>query len=141
MGLMRRCMTIMHSFMGLMYRCMTIRHDVIGLMYRCMTIRHIVLGLRQNYMESVQYYYGVTVIYTVRYICMQFMYAYTNCEEHFYGVQTQLYEFYSHSSVHRNYTLITLIRSNEIQQYAGVYLLQNFSTLLYMMGAIGTRNM
>ena len=35
------------------------------------------------------------------------------------------YIFYIHGSVHRDYILI---RSNEIQQYAGVYLLQNYST-------------
>ena len=33
--------------------------------------------------------------------------------------------FYIHGSVHRNYILI---RSNEMQQYAGIYLLQNHST-------------
>jgi hypothetical protein len=65
-----------------------------GLMYRCMIIRRIVLGLRQNYMESVQYYYGVTVIYTVRYIYMDFMYTYTKCEALFYGVQAQLHELF-----------------------------------------------
>jgi len=34
-------------------------------------------------------------------------------------------EFYIHGSVHRD---SVLIRFNEIQQYAGVYLLQNYST-------------
>ena len=34
-------------------------------------------------------------------------------------------EFYIHGSVHRN---SILIRSNEMQQYAGVYLLQSCST-------------
>ena len=34
-------------------------------------------------------------------------------------------QFYIHSSVHREFILI---RSNEMQQYAGVYLLQNYST-------------
>ena len=34
-------------------------------------------------------------------------------------------EFYIHGSVHRD---SILIRSNEMQQYAGVYLLQNYST-------------
>ena len=34
-------------------------------------------------------------------------------------------EFYIHGSVHRDFILIT---SNELQQYAGVYLLQNYST-------------
>jgi hypothetical protein len=33
--------------------------------------------------------------------------------------------FYIHGSVHRN---PTLIRSNKMQQYAGLYLLQNHST-------------
>ena len=33
--------------------------------------------------------------------------------------------FYIHGSVHRD---SILIRSNEMQQYAGVYLLQNYST-------------
>ena len=33
--------------------------------------------------------------------------------------------FYIHGSVHRN---SVLIRSNKMQQYAGVYLLQNYST-------------
>jgi len=33
--------------------------------------------------------------------------------------------FYIHGSVHRN---SILIRSNEMQQFAGVYLLQNYST-------------
>jgi len=32
-------------------------------------------------------------------------------------------EFYIHGCVHRD---STLIRSNEMQQYAGVYLLQNY---------------
>jgi len=36
-----------------------------------------------------------------------------------------LSEFYIHGNVYRNYILI---RSNEMQQYAGVYLLQNYST-------------
>ena len=34
-------------------------------------------------------------------------------------------EFYIHGSVHRE---SILIRSNDMQQYAGVYLLQNYST-------------
>ena len=34
-------------------------------------------------------------------------------------------EFYIHGSVHRD---SMLIRSNEMEQYAGVYLLQNYST-------------
>ena len=34
-------------------------------------------------------------------------------------------EFYIHSSVHRN---SMLIRSNKMQQYAGIYLLKNHST-------------
>ena len=34
-------------------------------------------------------------------------------------------KFYIHGSVHRD---SILIRSNEMQQYAGVYLLQNYST-------------
>ena len=38
---------------------------------------------------------------------------------------TSVIEFYIHGSVHRN---STLIRSNKMQQYAGVYLLQNYST-------------
>ena len=75
--------------------------------------------------------------------------------------------FYIHGSVHRD---SMLIRSNEMQQYAGVYLLQNYSTCfgclshpssgvhqtvtaasgtghityqnnILMMGAIDTRNM
>ena len=33
--------------------------------------------------------------------------------------------FYIHGSVHRN---SILIRSNKMQQYAGIYLLQNYST-------------
>jgi len=33
--------------------------------------------------------------------------------------------FYIHGSVHRN---SLLIRSNKIQHYAGIYLLQNYST-------------
>ena len=37
--------------------------------------------------------------------------------------------FYIHGSVHQN---SILIRSNEMQQYAGIYLLQNHSTLHYM---------
>ena len=36
-------------------------------------------------MESVKYYYGVTIICTVRYIFTEFMYTYTNCEAHFMG--------------------------------------------------------
>jgi len=40
------------------------------------------------------YYYGVTVVYTVRYIYMEFMYPYTECEARFYGVQAQLYELF-----------------------------------------------
>ena len=35
--------------------------------------------------------------------------------------------FYIHGSVHRHSILI-LVRSNKIQQYACVYLLQNYST-------------
>ena len=35
--------------------------------------------------------------------------------------------FYIHGSVHRN---SILIRSNKMQQYAGIYLLQNYSTCL-----------
>ena len=38
---------------------------------------------------------------------------------------TLLYVFYIHGSVHRN---SMLIRSNKMQQYAGIYLLQNHST-------------
>ena len=34
-------------------------------------------------------------------------------------------DFYIHGSVHRN---SILIRSNKMQQYAGIYLLQNYST-------------
>jgi hypothetical protein len=36
-----------------------------------------------------------------------------------------LWEFYIHGFVHRN---SLLIRSNKMQQYAGIYLLQNHST-------------
>ena len=39
--------------------------------------------------------------------------------------QSILKAFYIHGSVHRD---SVLIRSNEMQQYAGVYLLQNYST-------------
>ena len=39
--------------------------------------------------------------------------------------QTSAQEFYIHGSVHRD---SILIRSNEMQQYADVYLLQNYST-------------
>jgi hypothetical protein len=35
-------------------------------------------------------------------------------------------DYYIHDSVHRDSSI--LIRSNEMQQYAGVYLLQNYST-------------
>ena len=37
----------------------------------------------------------------------------------------QILQFYTHCSVHRN---SILIRSNKMQQYAGIYLLQNHST-------------
>ena len=40
-------------------------------------------------------------------------------------MQHYLMEFYTHGSVHRD---SILIRSNEMQQYAVVYLLQNYST-------------
>ena len=36
-----------------------------------------------------------------------------------------IFEFYIHGSVHRN---SILVRSNKMQQYAGIYLLQNYST-------------
>ena len=36
-----------------------------------------------------------------------------------------LYNFFFHGSVHRN---SILIRSKEMQQYAGIYLLQSYST-------------
>ena len=36
-----------------------------------------------------------------------------------------IFKFYFHGSVHRD---SILTRSNEMQQYAGVYLLQNYST-------------
>jgi len=42
-----------------------------------------------------------------------------------YVPHTNLSEFYIHGSVHRD---SMLIRSNEMQQYAGVHLLQNYST-------------
>ena len=38
---------------------------------------------------------------------------------------SQIYVFYIHGSVHRN---SILIRSNKMPQYAGIYLLQNYST-------------
>jgi hypothetical protein len=41
------------------------------------------------------------------------------------GKDITLKEFYIHGSVHRD---SILIRSNEMQQYAGVCLLQNYST-------------
>ena len=37
----------------------------------------------------------------------------------------EITKFYIHDSVHRN---SILIRSNKMQQYAGIYLLQNYST-------------
>ena len=40
-------------------------------------------------------------------------------------VSNDLEKFYIHGSVHRN---SILIRSNKVQQYAGIYLLQNYST-------------
>jgi len=46
-----------------------------------------------------------------------------------YGDLTRIYwlniDFYIHGSVHRD---SILLRSNEMQQYEGVYLLQNYST-------------
>jgi len=60
-----------------------------------------------------------------------------------------------HTKQSRSYWNHLVIRSNEMQQYAGVYLLQNYSTdtwydlyqklqlhfdVLLMMGAIETRN-
>jgi hypothetical protein len=43
----------------------------------------------------------------------------------FICVKTSDFVFYIHGSVHRD---SILIRSNEMQQYAGIYLLQNYST-------------
>ena len=40
-------------------------------------------------------------------------------------LKSNLWDSYIHGSVHRD---SILIRSNEMQQYAGVYLLQNYST-------------
>ena len=45
----------------------------------------------------------------------------------FYVLQS-VREFYIHSSVHSDCILITF---NEMQEYAGVYLLQNFSTCFW----------
>jgi len=42
-----------------------------------------------------------------------------------YVQKIQTTDFYIHGSVYRN---SILIRSNKMQQYAGIYLLQNFST-------------
>ena len=44
------------------------------------------------------------------------------CIKHWYYTH---FFFYIHGSVHRN---SILIRSNKMQQYAGIYLLQNYST-------------
>ena len=40
-------------------------------------------------------------------------------------IYIHIFFFYSHASVHRD---SILIRSNEMQQYAGIYLLQNYCT-------------
>ena len=40
-------------------------------------------------------------------------------------VESYMYQFYIHGSVHRN---SVLVRSNKMQQYAGIYLLQSCST-------------
>ena len=45
--------------------------------------------------------------------------------------------FYIHCSVHRN---SILIRSNKMQQYAGIYLLQNYSTFFYVSGVHHTHH-
>jgi hypothetical protein len=42
-----------------------------------------------------------------------------------YVVENKKLEYYIHGSVHRN---SVSTRSNKVQQYAGIYLLQNYST-------------
>jgi len=43
----------------------------------------------------------------------------------YFIVKKKILTFYIHGSVHRN---SILIRSNQMQQYAGIYLLHNYST-------------
>ena len=43
----------------------------------------------------------------------------------YYGAKIFLHHFFIHGSVHRN---STLVRSNKMQQYAGIYLLRSYST-------------
>ena len=40
-------------------------------------------------------------------------------------INTNIIEFHIHGSVHRD---SVLVRSNKMQQYVGIYLLQNYST-------------
>jgi hypothetical protein len=50
-----------------------------------------------------------------------------NCLQRIDTMANKVRKFYIHGSVHRD---SILIRSNEVQQYEGVYLLQNYSTCL-----------
>jgi len=62
------------------------------------------------------------LLVAINYRIHEFMYVFyrqvTEAHRH------QLYQFYIQGSVHRN---SILIRSNKMQQYAGIYLLQNYS--------------